>query len=137
MAANYQNDINSLIAAARCATQCFSEEEVLAIELYVRSMELAGVAGQPDYTGKAGVAKLVQDAKAWNSQVLNCATRQSVALYIDVQNAATVNPALDTGAGSSNTMKAASTCFQCIPYEQKKNYLLYLKWRLNKLGDSE
>ena len=128
----------ALIAAASCLWSCFSEEEILAIELYVRAKDLA-INGGPDYTGASGIALLVKDAKGWNNQVLDCAKRQGVALYIDLQNViesateAAVTPPPSTASG----LKPLSSCYQCLPYEQKKNLLLYLKCRLNALDEPE
>jgi hypothetical protein len=132
-----QSALNALLAASACFWGCWKEEEMLAVELEVRALELAGNAGQPNYTGAAGLAQLVQDAKAWSYQVLDASKRQGIALYIDQQNAFAVNAATPMGPGSVNVLKAASACFQCIPFQQKKNYLLYLKWKLNGLGEPE
>jgi hypothetical protein len=129
--------LNDLLAASSCFWRCWKEEEMLAVELLVRAYELAGIAGQPNYTGAAGLAQLVQDAKSWSYQVLDASKRQGIALYIDQENAFAVNPATPIGAGSVNALKAASACFSCIPFQQKKNYLLYLKWVLNGLGKPE
>jgi hypothetical protein len=127
--------LNALVAASTCFTTCRMEEGRLAIDLYVRSMELAGVSGQPNYTGVKGLAQLRQDASAWNSQVLNPALREAIALYLDIQNAVAVNAAF-TGTGL-NALSTASNCFACLDHETKKNLLLYLKWRLNSIGEPE
>jgi hypothetical protein len=137
MAADYKTNLNDLLTASECFWGCWKEEEMMAVELEVRALELAGNAGAPNYTGAAGVALLVQNAKAWSYQVLDAAKRQGIGLYLDQQNAAVVNAATPNGAGSANTIKAASTCYSCVPFEQKKNYLLFLKWKLNTLGEPE
>jgi hypothetical protein len=137
MPANYLTNLNDILVASRCSLNCLKEEERLAMDLYLRALELAGNVGQPNYTGAAGLAQLLQDAKAWNSQVLNCATRDAVSFFLDYQNAISVNPATPVGAGAFNTIKAASTCFSCLPWETKKNLALYLKWRLNTLAEPE
>lgn len=137
MPADYKTSLNELMIAAHCNYLCFSEEERVAVDLLIRAYELAGIAGQPNYVGKTGVALLVQDAKTWTNQVLNMASREAIAMYIDHENAVAVNAATPSGPGATNTLKAQSTCYQCIPYEQKKNLLLYLKWRLNKLSEPE
>ena len=128
----------ALIAAASCFSTCWQEEELLAVELYIRAKDLA-INGGPDYTGVAGIAKLVQDAKGWSNQVFDKSKRQAVALYIDLQNAiesaseTSVTPPPSTAKG----LKPLASCYACLSHEQKKNYLLYLKCQLNALDEPE
>lgn len=135
MPADYKTNLNDLVKAASCYETCWMAEEMAAVELYVRAMELAGNAGQPDYTGKAGLALLVQDAKAWSNQVLDGAKRDAIGLYLDLQNAIYVNAALTST--DINSLSKAATCYACLSWERKKNYLAYLKWRLNSLHEPE
>ena len=133
MAANYQScDLNALLTASTCFWSCLKEEEILAVELYVRIMEFAGLG--TDYTGKAGLLRLQQDSGAWNSQVLDPIKRQGVALYIDQQNAINNNAATISDAKAA---KAASACYSCIPFESKKNLLLFLKCKMNSVNKPE
>jgi hypothetical protein len=127
--------LNALAAASTCFTTCRMEEGRLAIDLYVRSMELAGITGQPNYTGVKGLAQLRQDASAWTAQWLNPALREAIALYLDIQNAVAVNAAFT--ATGLNAISAASNCFACLDHETKKRLLLFLKWKLNSLGEPE
>ena len=97
----------ALIAAASCFSTCWQEEELLAVELYIRAKDLA-INGGPDYTGVAGIAKLVQDAKGWSNQVFDKSKRQAVALYIDLQNA--IESASETRSHLARSCCAQGKC---------------------------
>ena len=128
MPADYKTNLNDLLKASSCFWSCWKEEEMLAVALYLKIMELAGIS--TDYTGKTGLLTLQNDSKAWNSQVIDPSRRMGVALYLDQQAAIDNNAAT---AVTANDLKKAATCYSCIPYEQKKNLLLFLKWKLNTL----
>jgi hypothetical protein len=127
--------VNALAAASSCFTTCMLQEKRLAIDLYVRAKELAGNVGQPDYTGVAGLAQLRQDASTWTAQWLNEAVREGISLLLDIQNAVYVNAAFT--ATDLNSLSAASSCFNCLDHDTKKKLLLFLKWKLNSLGEAE
>jgi hypothetical protein len=123
-------DVNQLLKASACLQWCVSEEDRLALELYVRCAELA--VDSDDYTA-LGTAKLLSDAKAWiGNGTLNPTNRQAIALYIDVLNA------VNEGANMSLTtprFPAQAMQFRSLDSATKRNLLLYLKCRLNSIDE--
>jgi hypothetical protein len=131
-ATNYLGcDVNKLLAASACLQWCVSEEERLALEIYVRCAELA--VDDTDFTVAGGATALLAAAKAWvGNGVLNCTNRQAIALYIDVVNAANegANMSLTTPSFPAEAMQ-----FRSLDPETKRNLLLYLKCRLNAIDE--
>jgi hypothetical protein len=131
-AANYLGcDVNKLLAASSCLQWCVSEEEQLALEIYVKTTELA--VDSDDYTIVGGTSKLLSDAKAWiGNGVLNPTNRKAIALYIDLVNA--VNEGANLSLTTPSFPVHAMKYLQMDP-ETKRNLLLYLKCRLNSIDE--
>ncbi len=119
-------DLNTLIHESQCFLEtCASDDIRDAVDLYVRIANLAAIGGT-DYT--SDLAQLLVDAKAW--QVLAKNQRDTIELYIDIQNA------IDNGAVIGPTPAAAQSvsCILCIGKEFRKAILSYLKCQINTLG---
>jgi hypothetical protein len=132
MAADYKSTLNDLKIAATCfMPQCMGEKERLAIELHIRLKDLAAVSNGTTYT----VASLLVAAKAWTD--LRKDERQAIGLYLDLQNAIADSSVFPSGS-TANGLKIDSRCVtQCMGEEQLRNLNLFLKWKLNTLGEAE
>lgn len=126
-------DLNKLLAASACLQWCISEEDRMALEIYVRCAELA--VDDTNYIAPGGVTQLLADAKQWVGKgTLNCTNRQAVALYIDLVNAINEGAALTV---PKPQMPQEAMCFRCLDPETKRNLILYLKCRLNSIDEPE
>lgn len=134
MAGDYKScNINELLAASTCFQWCVEDEDREAVKLFIRILDLAVVAGGEDYRGKDGLAALLLAAKSWLGPLtLNAANREAVAIYLDLQNAIA-----DGATAPTDEVLAAIGCYRCLDPETKRNLLLYLKCRLNSLGEAE
>lgn len=133
MAADYKNNLNELKAASACyLPQCLGEADRLALEVIVAMKDLAVVPNGVNYS----VPALMSAASLWIHQ-LSKAERSAVAFYIDLQNAIDDGAQFANGTGVSGLRKDAK-CLQasCVGQEELRNLLLFLKWKLNKVGQA-
>lgn len=125
--ANYTCDVNALLKDAACFLEwCMSDQQRLAIEIYLRVKNLAA-SGGTDYS--SDLNKLLQDSKVY--QALSANQRKAINLWIDMQNA------VDNGASINqnvNALAKAAKCYECLGIETKKNVLEFLKCSINTLG---
>jgi hypothetical protein len=132
MPADYKSNLNALKVASTCfLPQCLGGEDRLAIQLHIRMKNLAVVAGGVNYS-----LKTLESAAAQWLHNLSEDERQSVALYLDLQNAIGAGAQFTSGTGI-NGLKKDAKCIACLGIEAKRNLLLYLKWKLNTLGEPE
>lgn len=123
-------DPNQLAIQAACfSANCLGPDDREAIDIHARVRELAAIGGT-SYIGH--LPQLLVDAKSWSR--LDEDTRRTITLLLDIDNAINKGASFPTDI---NSLRRDSRCYLCLPWEQKKNVKLFLKCRLNLLGQPE
>lgn len=122
-------DLDALLLDSACFLNgCLSDDELRAIEIYLKVESLSALGGA-DYS--SDLTSLLEAAKAW--QVITANSRQLNAINTSItrQNAIDNGVTADTDVDS---LKAAAACYLCLPPTTKQQLLLFLKCAINSEG---
>lgn len=130
MAADFKNSLNELKVASACyLPQCLGENDRLSLDIAIRLKDLAVVPSGTNYS----LAAAKSAAALWLHN-LSEDERQAIDLYLDLQSAINHGAQFPNGT-TVNGLKKDAACIACMGLEEKRNLALFLKWKLNSLGE--